>query len=101
MSLVLSVTGNREECPLKKITYLLVPDWQTKFESVIFFPCLRNNEQGNAFAGHGADEDDGEGEDVGDDEHQLLEPLHPRLGRLRSRVDVWRFNLRECDIFYH
>jgi hypothetical protein len=54
---------------------------------------LRKHEKRDPFASDGAGEDDEEGEDVGDQEHQLLETFHPFLGGLRSRIDFWRLNL--------
>ncbi len=61
--------------------------------SIYKYTNLRKHEKRDPFANDGAGEDDEEGEDIGDQEHQLLETFHPFLGGLRSRIDFWRLNL--------
>ena len=44
---------------------------------------LRDDEQRDALACDGTDENQDKGEDVGQQQHQLLETLHPSLRSLR------------------
>ena len=56
---------------------------------------LWRHEKCYSFAGHSTQKHNDEGHDVSNDKHQLFEPFHPFLSSLRTRVNVWRFDLKK------
>ena len=46
-------------------------------QNALLHSYLSNHEHGGAFSDDGGRDDDGEGEDVGQDEHELLSPPDP------------------------